>query len=197
MKKYLIIGLIIVVLLSLIGGLLKSNRNLREQVRIESNNYKAELYAKDGKNRTLQLTIDQFKYQQDSTMKLLDSVVKDNKLKYKTIKSLQYTNQSISITDTIVFRDTIFRENINIDTTLNREHYQLYLGLRYPKTIIDSLYLENGHYAIFHTKRETIKPKKCWPLSWFQRRQTICEVTVGDTNPIVKSKESKFIEIIK
>ena len=75
MKKYVIAGIVLVILLSLIGGLLKTNARLKEQVSIEANNYKAELLAKEGINRVLQLTKDQFKNEQDSIMKKMDSII--------------------------------------------------------------------------------------------------------------------------
>lgn len=196
MTKYLII--VVLGLLVLLGVLYNSNQKLKEQVSIEANNYKAELLAKEGINRVLQLTKDQFKYQQDSIMKKMDSIVKVNKIKDKTIQQLQYTKQQVIIKKEIEFKDSIIREGVNLDTTLYEPCYTLQLNVSSPNIIrIDSLEIENEHYVIFHSKKETIKPKKCWPLRWFQRKHTIVEATVEDTNECVNSRESKFIYIVK
>lgn len=198
MKKYVIAGIVLVILLSLIGGLLKTNTRLKEQVSIEANNYKAELLAKEGINRVLQLTKDQFKNEQDSIMKKMDSIIRENKIKDKTIRQLEYSKQSIIIKDSIITKDSIIKEGVNLDTTLLRSYYKLQIGVKSPNIIrIDSLVLENEHYVIFNSKKETIRPKKCWPLRWFQRKHTVIEVTIDDSNPYVKSSNNKFIEIIK
>lgn len=178
--------------------MLKINNNLRQQVNIEANNYKAELLAKEDITRVLFLTKEQFKIQQDSLMAKLDSVVHINKIKDKTIRQLQYTKQKVLIKDSIIFKDTIIKEGINIDTVLTKPHYNLALNISFPNIIkIDSLQLLNEHYVILHSKKETIKPKKCWPLRWFQRKHVVIEVEVQDSNPYISSSTNKFIEIIK
>lgn len=157
MKKYVIAGIVLVILLSLIGGLLKTNARLKEQVSIEANNYKAELLAKEGINRVLQLTKDQFKNEQDSIMKKMDSIIRENKIKDKTIRQLEYSKQSIIIKDSIITKDSIIKEGVNLDTTLLRPYYKLQIGVKSPNIIrIDSLVLENEHYVIFNSKRRQL-----------------------------------------
>ena len=90
MKKILINIGIYTILILIIVWLYHSNQKNKEAYSIAESNYKTELLAKNGENRILQLTLDQFEYQQDSIMKKMDSVIQDNKIKAKTIQFLAY-----------------------------------------------------------------------------------------------------------
>ena len=196
MKRILINIGIYVILILIIIWLYKCNEKNKEAYSISENNYKAELVAKQGENRILQLTLDQFKYQQDSIMQKMDSVIKDNKIKEKTIQFLAYQKTEITKTDTIILTDTIFQKGVDIDTTLIDPYYTLNLKLKHPSEIIVSPKFINENYIIAHYKKETIKPQKCWPLRWFQRKHIIGEITVINSNVYSTQKESKFIEVI-
>lgn len=183
-------------LIGIIVLLYHSNQRNKEAYSIAESNYKTELLAKNGENRTLQLTLDQFKYQQDSIMQKMDSVIKDNKIKEKTINFLAYQKTEITKTDTIRLVDTVFQKGVDIDTTLVDPYYYLNLKLKYPSEIIVTPKFINENYIISHYKKETIKPRKCWPLRWFQRKHIVGEITVVNSNIYSSQKESKFIEII-
>lgn len=196
MKKVLInIGVYIVLILTILF-LYRSNQENKRQYSISENNYKSELLSKVGENRTLQLTLDQFRFQQDSIMQKMDSVIKENKIKDKTIQYLSYQKTETTKTDTIVLRDTVFQKGIDIDTTLLDPYYKLNLKLKYPSSIIVNPSFINENYIISSYKKETIKPKKCWPLRWFQRKHIVSEITVVNSNIYTNKKESKFIEIV-
>lgn len=146
----------------------------------------------------LQLTTEQFKYFNDSINKKLDSVIKDNKIKLKTIKQLQYINSTTSKTDTIIFRDTLFRKDLKIDTLLVHPGYTLNLKLEYPNKIVTTPSFTNEQYIIFSNKRETINPpKKFFLARWFQKKHTVVTIDVINTNKYSDVKEKRFIEIIK
>lgn len=195
-KKILINIGIYTILILIIVWLYHSNQKNKEAYSIAESNYKTELLAKNGENRILQLTLDQFEYQQDSIMKKMDSVIQDNKIKAKTIQFLAYQKVEITKTDTIRLVDTVFQKGVNIDTTLIDPYYSLNLKLKYPSEIAVSPKFINENYIISHYKKETIKPKKCWPLRWFQRKHIVGEITVVNSNIYSSQKESKFIEII-
>lgn len=68
-EKILINIGIYTILILIIVWLYHSNQKNKEAYSIAESNYKTELLAKNGENRILQLTLDQFEYQQDSIMK--------------------------------------------------------------------------------------------------------------------------------
>lgn len=161
MKKVLINVGVYIVLILIILFLYRSNQENKRQYSISENNYKSELLSKVGENRMLQLTLDQFRFQQDSIMQKMDSVIKENKIKDKTIQYLSYQKTETTKTDTIVLRDTVFQKGIDIDTTLLDPYYKLNLKLKYPSSIIVNPSFINENYIISSYKKETIKPKKC------------------------------------
>lgn len=198
-------NIISITLLGVVIGILIYQNNqikgYKEQISISTNNTKVLFIEnKNLKNKTqqLQLTAQQFKYFNDSINKKLDSVIKDNKIKLKTIKQLQYINSTTSKTDTIIFRDTLFRKDLKIDTLLVHPGYTLNLKLEYPNKIVTTPQFTNEQYIIFSDKRETINPpKKFFLARWFQKKHTIVTIDVINTNKYSDVKEKRFIEIIK
>lgn len=198
-------NIISITLLGVVIGILIYQNNqikgYKEQISISTNTTKALFIEnKNLKNKTqqLQLTAQQFKYFNDSINKKLDSVIKDNKIKLKTIKQLQYINSTTSKTDTIIFRDTLFRKDLKIDTLLVHPGYTLNLKLEYPNKIVTTPQFTNEQYIIFSDKRETINPpKKFFLARWFQKKHTIVTIDVINTNKYSDVKEKRFIEIIK
>lgn len=165
-----------------------------EQYVIAMSNYKASV----SENSSYKLTIDQLKYEKDATYHKLDSVRKELGIKDKQLKQATYIKDSIIIKDTTILNDTIFLPNVNLDTTITNRWYKLSLSLRYPKTITTGIELENEKFIFTSTKRETVMPRKKFFIArWFQKRHTIVEISVKDSNPYIKQSDKKFIEIIK
>ena len=109
---------------------------------------------------------------------------------------MQYLLSEAQKKDTIVFRDTLFREpTLKIDTLLGDRWYQMKLGLRYPSTITAELKFVSEKYIMVDYKKETINPpKKCWLLRLFQKKQRVVEVNVVEKNPYIENKQQRFIE---
>ena len=112
---------------------------------------------------------------------------------------MQYLLSEVQKKDTVIFRDTLFREpTLKIDTLLGDRWYQMKLELRYPSTIITEPKFVSEKYVIVDYKEETINPpKKCWLLRLFQEKQKVIEVNVVEKNPYIENKKSKFTEVIK
>ena len=150
------------------------------------------------KSKIYEFTIDQLKYFNDSINLKIDSVIKDNKIKSEKIEQLQYQKTIISTKDTILTKDTIFVKSLRIDTTLIKKGYILDLKLEYPNKIMVHPTFENEQYVIFTINKETIdSPKKLFFLRWFQKKHTIINVDVYNTNEYVDVKEKRFIKTIK
>lgn len=144
-------------------------------------------------------SVEQLNYYNDSILEKMNEVRKELGIKDKDLKQLQYLLSESQRRDSIVFRDTLFREPIlNIDTIIGDKWYQMKLGLRYPSTIITDPKFVSEKYIMVDYKKETINPpKKCWLLRLFQKKHTILEVNVIEKNPYIENKNSKFIEVIK
>lgn len=204
MRKYIIafIVLIIVFLSFSVRYLQVKNDLLKEENSILVNNQKA--YVQENsilkKDAILfKFTIEQLNYYNDSILIEMKKVQKDLKIKDDQLKALYYVNSQASKKDTVVFRDTLFRDPyLRIDTVIGDMWYSQNLSLRYPDTIITNPKFISDKYIILNTDKQTIDPpKKFFIARWFQKKQTIIEVNIVEKNPYIKTKEQKFIEIIK
>lgn len=150
-------------------------------------------------NRVFKFTIEQLNYYNDSILEKMNGVRKELKIRNDELKQMQYLLSEAQKRDTIVFRDTLFKEpTLKIDTLLGDKWYQMELGLRYPSTIIAEPKFVSEKYIIVGYKKETIDPpKKCFIARWFQKKHKIVEVEVVEKNPYIENKQQRFIEIVK
>ena len=203
-KKYINIGIAILVFSILLGSyiLYDNNQKLKYELSISVANEKAFAEENSGlknQNRAFQFTVEQLEYFNDSLITKMNEVRKELKIKDDNLKQMQYLLSEATKKDTIVFRDTLFREpTLDIDTLVGDKWYQMKLGLKYPSTITTDPKFVSEKYIMADYKKETINPpKKCWLLRLFQKKHTILEVNVIEKNPYIENKDSKFVEIIK
>lgn len=203
-KKYVRIGIAV-----LIGGLFLStyilynkNQNLREELSVSVSNEKAFIAENSSlkeSNRVFKFTIDQLEYYNDSLLSKMNEVRKELKIKDSDLKQMQYLLSEAEKRDTVIFRDTLFRDPlIKVDTLLGDKWYQMKLGLRYPSTIITEPKFTSEKYIMVDYRKETINPpKKCFLARWFQKKHKVVEVEVVEKNPYIENKQQRFIEIVK
>lgn len=203
-KKYIRIGIVILVSLLAISTytLYTNNKKLKEEISISMSNQKAFISENSllkEENRVFKFTIEQLNHYNDSILQRMNEVRKELKIKDRDLKQMQYLLSEAQKKDTIVLRDTLFREpTLKIDTLLGDRWYQMKLGLRYPSTIITEPKFVSEKYVIVDYKKETINPpKKCWLLRLFQKKHKVVEVNVVEKNPYIENKKSKFTEVIK
>ena len=160
--------------------------------------YNSELSTTSNKNTALQLTVDQLEYFSDSVLQALDATRKALKVKDNNLKALQAVKSSFSKRDTLVLRDTLFKEpTLAIDTLLGDAWYTLQLGLHYPSMIAVKPEFKSEKHIIVSTKKETVNPpKKFFLLRWFQKKHLVVHVDVVEKNPYVGGETSKYIEIV-
>lgn len=189
-------------LIASVSILIHNNRELKKDLSTATANIKA--YSDENSSlknsaRVFQLTVKQLSYYNDSILQKMNEVRKELEIKDKNLKAMQYMLSEASKTDTIEFRDTIFREpTLHIDTLLGDKWYQMKLELRYPSTIITTPKFISEKYVIVNYKKETINPpKKCWLLRLFQKKHKVVEVNVVEKNPYIENKQQRFIEIVK
>lgn len=203
-KKYIRIGIVILVSLLAVSTytLYTNNQKLKEEISISMSNQKAFIAENSllkEENRVFKFTIEQLNHYNDSILQKMNEVRKELKIKDKDLKQMQYLLSEAQKKDTVVFRDTLFREpTLKIDTLLGDRWYQMKLGLRYPSTIITEPKFVSEKYVIVDYKKETINPpKKCFIARWFQKKHKVIEVNVVEKNPYIENKQQRFIEIVK
>lgn len=182
--------------------LYNKNQSLKEELSISISNEKAFIAENSSlkeENRVFKFTVEQLNYYNDSILQKMNDVRKELKIKDKDLKQMQYLLSEATKKDTIVFRDTLFREpTLNIDTLIGDKWYQMKLGLKYPSTITTDPKFVSEKYIMVDYKKETINPpKKCWLLRLFQKRHKVVEVNVVEKNPYIENKQQRFIEIVE
>ena len=198
-SKYLSIILLIVASL-IVVHLYHQNKGLKAEISVYSNNlnaYQLENSALKDKTRVFELTIDQLNYFSDSILLHMRETQEQLKIKDKTIKQLQYQLSIASKTDTLILRDTIFRDkSFVLDTLFGDKWFRQKLLLKYPNIIASSPQVTLKNHVLIHEEKETIKPpKKFFLWRWFQRKHKVLHVNVYEENPYVKDSISRFIII--
>jgi hypothetical protein len=182
--------------------LYNKNQSLKEELSISISNEKAFIAENSSlkeENRVFKFTVEQLNYYNDSILQKMNDVRKELKIKDKDLKQMQYLLSEATKKDTIVFRDTLFREpTLDIDTLVGDKWYQMRLGLKYPSTITTDPKFVSEKYIMVDYKKETINPpKKCWLLRLFQKKHKVVEVNVVEKNPYTENKQQRFIEIVE
>lgn len=202
-KIYILLGVIALIAVLIVSLIISNNR---------ANSYK-ELYQKELQNveayrtdnstlketaRQYKMTIDDLTYSNDSLDKKIVKVMNELKIKNNKVKELQYQLTQANKIDTIKLIDTIFKENVNIDTIFGDEWYNMELKLQYPSTVITSPTFNSEQFVyIYTTKVYNSTPSKCFFIRWFQKKHTATEVKIEEKNPYINTVRQKFIEINK
>lgn len=204
MTKYIkiIITILIAFLLICSYILYTKNQSLEKELSISVSNEKAfisENSLLEDENRVFKFTIEQLNYYNDSLLQKINEVRKELKIKDTNLKQIQYLLSKATKKDTIVFRDTLFREStLDIDTIIGDKWYNIRLGLKYPNLITTNPTFISEKYIIVNKKRETInQPKKFFLFRWFQKKHWVMEVNIKEKNPYIKEINNRFIEIIE
>jgi len=200
MNKWLIV--IIVILAGILAVSLRQADKMEKKYLQELSNVKNyDKLLSDEKNvsSSLQLTIDQLGYFQDSVLRELDATRKELKVKDKRLKALQEIVSGFSKRDTLYLKDTIFKEpSFALDTLIGDDWYNVRLGLRYPSTIAVNPWFKSVKHVVVYSKKETVNPpKKFWLFRLFQKKHLVLQVDVIEKNPYIDTQQSRYVEIIK
>ena len=177
-------------------------QDLKKEVCTLRNNQRAfiaENSSLKDESRAFKFTIEQLNYYNDSILQKMNNVRKELSIKDKNLKQMQYLLSEATKKDTIVFRDTLFREpTLDIDTLVGDKWYNIRLGLKYPSYIYTEPTFTSEKYIIVNQKKETVNPpKKFFLFRWFQRKHWVMEVHIKEKNPYIKETNNKFVEIIE
>ena len=204
-KIKLIIGIVITAIIIALSTTIVIMNNRINVLNYEISNAITNIKAYELENSALRddtiefkYTIEQLNYSKDSLNQRINKLRKDLKIKDKDIQKLQDMLSENQKKDSIVFvHDTIFRENIKVDTTLNDNWSKLHLQLEYPNTVLAEYSFKNESLVTTYIKRETVNPPhKCAFIRWFQKKHKVIHVEINEQNPYCEIKEQRFINII-
>lgn len=201
MKIKIIIALLIISLIIAVCSLFTKLNTIKQDLEIAQINnkaYQTELNSTKEQSYMFQLTAEQLQQANDSISQKLKEAVGKVEVREKEVIQYQYIETHTHTTDTVEFRDTIFQNDVAIDTVIGDNWYNVDLSLKYPDTLIVSPTFKNETIVLISAQKETVNPpKKCWLLRLFQKKHTVVKVDVIENNPYSKVKEQRFIEIIK
>lgn len=202
--RLIIAGIVMVVIIGLVTTIAilgKELSNLENRYSISSANEKALLLINDSNRneiRSLQLTVDQLDYFNDSILDKLKDTQSKLKIKDKNLKELQYLKTITAKTDTVILTDTIFVEGACVDTVVGDEWVKTNLEMCYPNQIVLTPEVKSEKVIIAHLKKETVNPpKKCWLARLFQKKHKVVVVEIEEKNPYMTTKEYRHVEIVK
>ena len=204
-KIKLIIGIVITAIIITLSTTIVIMNNRINVLNYEISNAITNIKAYELENSALRddtiefkYTIEQLNYSKDSLNYRINELRKDLKIKDKDIQKLQYMLSENQKKDSIVFvHDTLFRENIKVDTTLSDNWSKLHLQLEYPNTVLAEYSFKNESLVTTYIKRETVNPPhKCAFIRWFQKKHKVIHVEINEQNPYCEIKEQRFINII-
>ena len=204
-KIKLIIGIVITAIIIALSTTIVIMNNRINVLNYEISNAITNIKAYELENSALRddtiefkYTIEQLNYSKDSLNQRINKLRKDLKIKDKDIQKLQYMLSENQKKDSIVFvHDTLFRENIKVDTTLSDNWSKLHLQLEYPNTVLVEYSFKNESLVTTYIKRETVNPPhKCAFIRWFQKKHKVIHVEIHEQNPYCEIKEQRFINIV-
>lgn len=204
-KIKLIIGIVITAIIIALSTTIVIMNNRINVLNYEISNAITNIKAYELENSALRddtiefkYTIEQLNYSKDSLNQRINKLRKDLKIKDKDIQKLQYMLSENQKKDSIVFvHDTLFRENIKVDTTLNDNWSKLHLQLEYPNTVLAEYSFKNESLVTTYMKKETVNPPhKCAFIRWFQKKHKVIHVEIKEQNPYCEIKEQRFINIV-
>lgn len=203
-KKYIHIGMTLLIPILTVALILtvKSRGKIEKRWKESTENVKSysELFSNsENKNKGFKLTIDQLQYFNDSILRELNETREVLRIKDSKLKSLQYLSSTFIKYDTLIIKDTLFKDpQIQVDTILSDEWYSIRIGLKYPSTVTVNPMFRSVKHIVVSSRRETVNPpKKFFLFRWFQKKHTILNIDVIEKNPYMKEQNSRYIEIIK
>ena len=204
MKKwiYIIFSILLSLFILYFINTIKNNKKLRGEIDIYNQNIETLLHTRDTleiSNRALLINTDLLNDSNDSLIRELNKIRKDIKIKEKEIESLHKINLIGNKKDSLIVKDTIFRDKlINIDTTIRDKWGAVNIKLEYPSTIkVDMTMMSDLSIFTYNRKEPIKKPKKTKLGRFFQKKRKVLEVEVVENNPNIVIKQNKFIKIIK
>lgn len=173
----------------------------KNELELSEINYKAlenECNKLTSDNIEYKLTVTQLSLSQDSLTSELNRARINLGIKDKEIERLGYIASQAQKTDTLYIRDSIFINNIKIDTTIqDGKWYKCNIHLESPNIVSISPEFTSEKSVFTHTEKVILNPKKCKFARLFQKKSTIIKTEVVENNPYIKNTQERFMEVIQ
>lgn len=201
MKKY--IDIITTSLLIIMIGLFSYQHTItnrykklyeRELQNVEA--YQISNSGLEGEIRQYKMTISDLMTSRDSLDRKLVATMQQLKIKEKNLQELQYQTTISTKIDTINCIDTIFVQDVHIDTTIGDKWYSLRLQMEHPSTIITTPTFNSEQYVyIYNTTEYKGGKSKIFFINWFKKKYTVTNIKMEERSPYINITNQKFIKV--
>jgi hypothetical protein len=177
-------------------------KRLRAEYELAVNNNRAfenENNSLKEDNIIFKRTIEELQYSKDSLNIEMLNKAKQLNIKDKEIKRLQYLASIASKKDTIILKDTIYKDkDFILDTLKGDQWYKVAIHMEYPNILTIEPSFTSKQTFIVSEKKETVDPpKKFFICRWFQKKVNITRVKVVEENPYIVIDKERYIDIVK
>lgn len=175
------------------------NSNLRKDIGVYDNNFKALTLERDSIKKeaiAYKFSVEQLEYLNDSIIDNLNDMRVKLNIKENQLLQMQNIKTEVTIRDSVFFKDTVFKTSfVKIDTVISDDWYSLAISLDKNKLNIETKYKSDLCVFAKNSREILGTPKKCAVGRWFQKKHNVIRVEVIDRNPYSVIKEQKFVII--
>lgn len=193
--------IIAVTIIMILAAFCFQQNNKLKQANIEidrlQNNYEYylnKINEKEEQNKILQLNIDEYKETQDSIIKELHTIQKELKIKDDQLR------QSNTIKTEIVHDTTVIVKSPNFEIAIKPNSLTSIIINKKDSILTHKLDIQNTQ-TLFVTQERVYKRKyKNWLVRLLHfdfKKKTQLEYQIHNSNDIIKTKDTRLIEIIK
>lgn len=179
--------------------LIMFNSNLRKDIGVYDNNFKALTLERDSIKKeaiAYKFSVEQLEYLNDSIIDNLNDMRVKLNIKENQLLQMQNIKTEVTIRDSVFFKDTVFKTSfVKIDTVISDDWYSLAISLDKNKLNIETKYKSDLCVFAKNSREILGTPKKCAVGRWFQKKHNVIRVEVIDRNPYSVIKEQKFVII--
>lgn len=169
----------------------KKNKQI-DQISNNLEFYQEQLSDIDVQNRTLKLSIEDFKQSKDSLLQQINTVKTELNIKDKQLKQAQLQNQEIKIDTTFIIDSPDFIKEFKPNELTSL------IITKKDSLLTAKLDIKNTQTLFISTKKEYKNKYK----NWFRRlihfdfkKRFIYNYQIHNSNPIIKIKETRLVEI--
>lgn len=169
----------------------KKNKQI-DQINNNLEFYQEQLSNTDTQNRTLKLTIENFKQSKDSLLQQMNTVKEELNIKDKQLKQAQLQNQEIKIDTTFIVDNPDFIKEFKPNELTSL------IITKKDSLLTAKIDIKNTQTLFISTKKEYRNKYK----NWFKRlihfdfkKRFVYNYQIHNSNPIIRIKETRLVEI--
>lgn len=196
------LAILVLILVGILGKSCSEINKLEEALESRKAYISAMEDYQQGIGTTLEMTKEELSRSRDSLNKFLWEYT-EQKGYTKTVQRLEFVEEIFTVTDTLVTTDTIFKEGVKFDTTINNgKYYKCRVSGEYPCSLVIKPFVKSDLILLTRTEKYYIgKPAKT-KLGWGLRK-IFCKskwrekyvTDVEDLNPYIEVTEKRIIQL--